>query len=81
MVATFLVANAIILGFSVWVTLARGLPTGWWGTLGFSIIGVAAAANLFKPLHLHQAIDLPETLMMVGMAILCSRVVVRRAFW
>jgi len=81
MVTIFFIANAIILAFCIWITIARGLPTGWWGLLGFSIIGIAAAANLFKPIQMHRAIDLPETLMMVGMAIICARVVIRRAFW
>ncbi|KUY56308.1 MULTISPECIES: hypothetical protein [unclassified Burkholderia] len=80
MVTTFLIANSIVAAVCIWITIARGLPTGWWGLLGFSIIGVTAA-NLFKPIHMQRAIDAPETLMMVGTAIVCARAVVKRAFW
>ncbi|WP_244254356.1 holin [Burkholderia vietnamiensis] len=55
--------------------------TGWWGTLGFSIIGISSAVNLFKPMRMPSTIDMPETLMLVGLAIVCIWIAMRVAYW
>ena len=51
------------------------------GAPSVSIIGIAAAVNVLKPIRMLPATDLPETLMMVGMAIVCLWVMARRAYW
>ncbi|AOJ31427.1 holin [Burkholderia metallica] len=81
MVSIFVLANLIVLLFCIWITVTDGISTGWWGTLGFSVIGVAAMGNVLKSVRMVTAIDMPETVMMVGVAIVCLWVMGRRAYW
>ncbi|MDN7654305.1 holin [Burkholderia multivorans] len=81
MVTIFVLANLIVLAFCVWIAVTDTISTGWWGTVGFSTIGIAAAVNVLKPVRMMPAIDPPETLMMAGMAIVCLWVMWRKAYW
>ncbi|WP_333986733.1 holin [Burkholderia cepacia] len=81
MVTIFYLANLVVLLFCMWIAVTNVFVTGWWGTLGFSIIGLASAANLFKPVHMPSAIDMPETLMLAGLAIVCVWILARVVYW
>ncbi|MBR8083068.1 holin [Burkholderia vietnamiensis] len=81
MVTIFYLANLVVLLFCMWIAVTNVFVTGWWGTLGFSIIGLSSAVNLFKPLRMPSAIDMPETLMLVGLAIVCVWIAARVAYW
>lgn len=81
MVTVFYLANLVVLLFCMWIAITNVFVTGWWGTLGFSIIGIASAVNMFKPMRMSAAIDMPETLMLVGLAIVCVWIMVRVAYW
>ncbi|KUZ35285.1 hypothetical protein [Burkholderia territorii] len=81
MVTIFILANLVVLGFCIWITVADSISTGWWGTLGFSVIGIAAAVNVVKPIRMLSVIDMPETMMACGMAIVCMWVLGRKAYW
>lgn len=80
-VSIFVVANVIVLGACVWVALSDAVKTGFWGTVGFAAIGVASVGNLFKPVLMRHAIDGPEVLMLVGMAIVGLWVMGRKLYW
>ncbi|AHN74679.2 holin [Pandoraea pnomenusa] len=80
-VSIFFVANIIVLGACIWVALSDTVKTGFWGTVGFSAIGLAAVGNLFKPVWMRHAIDGPEVLMLVGMAIVGLWVMGRKVYW
>ncbi|WP_321944516.1 holin [Burkholderia cenocepacia] len=75
----YFAANALVLGVSILLTLNQKIETGVLGALGLSMIGVASAINLLKPMWLICAVDGPETLMVIGMAVIGVRIVSRRA--
>ncbi|MBR8393342.1 holin [Burkholderia cenocepacia] len=81
MVTIFVFANLIILAFCIWIAVTDAIATGWWGTVGFSIVGISAAVNVLKPIRMLPVIDLPETMMTVGTAIVCLWVMGRKAYW
>ncbi|RQS88081.1 holin [Burkholderia seminalis] len=81
MVTIFVLANLIVLAFCIWIAVTDAIATGWWGTVGFSIVGISAAVNVLKPIRMLPAIDLPETMMTVGTAIVCLWVMGRKAYW
>ncbi|KVF08996.1 MULTISPECIES: hypothetical protein [Burkholderia] len=81
MVTIFVLANLVVLAFCIWISVTDAIVTGWWGTIGFSTIGIASAVNVMKPIRMLSVIDMPETLMMVGMAIVCTWVMARKAYW
>ncbi|WP_260427245.1 MULTISPECIES: holin [unclassified Burkholderia] len=81
MVTIFILANLVVLAFCIWIAVTDAIATGWWGTVGFSIIGISAAVNVLKPISMLPVIDMPETLMLVGLAIVCVWVVARVAYW
>ncbi|MEX3555350.1 MAG: holin [Burkholderia gladioli] len=68
LIPAFVVANAAVLALSIFLTLSRKIDTGLLGTLGLSMIGVAAAANVLKPAWSPCAVDGPESLMLYGTA-------------
>lgn len=80
-VSVFYAANVVVLGACIWVTLSDAIATGFWGTTGFVAIGLAATGNLFKPFWMRHAIDGPEVLMLVGMAIVGVWLMARKAYW
>ncbi|MEX3556628.1 MAG: holin [Burkholderia gladioli] len=69
LIAEYLVANGLVLSLSIFLTLNQRIETGLFGTLGLSMIGVAAAVNVFKPAWDVCAVDGPEALMLTGMAV------------
>jgi len=77
----FFVANVVVLAACIWAALSDALFTGFWGTTGFALIGLSAAINLFKPFWMRHAIDGPEVLMLVGMAIVGVWLMARKAYW
>lgn len=81
MVTIFVLANLVVLVFCVWISITDAIATGWWGTLGFSVSGVAALGNLLKPIRMVAVIDIPETTMLVGLAIVCVWIVARVFYW
>ena len=81
MVTVFYLANLVVLLFCMWIAVTNVFVTGWWGTLGFSIIGISSAVNLFKPMRMPSTIDMSETLMLVGLAIVCIWIAARVAYW
>ncbi|WP_244127261.1 holin [Burkholderia vietnamiensis] len=81
MFTVFYLANLVVLLFCMWIAVTNVFVTGWWGTLGFSIIGISSAVNLFKPMRMPSTIDMPETLMLVGIAIVCIWIAMRVAYW
>jgi hypothetical protein len=81
MISIFVLANLVVLAFCVWISVTDAIATGWWGTLGFSVSGVAALGNLLKPIRMAAVIDMPETTMLVGIAIVCVWVMARKVYW
>ncbi|QTP32828.1 hypothetical protein B7759_01406 [Burkholderia glumae] len=81
MLTVFFIANVVVLMFCIWISVTDGVATGWWGTIGFGTVGLGAMLNLLKSLKLAHTIDGPETLLMVGLAIVCVWVSVRKAYW
>ncbi|WP_186259170.1 holin [Burkholderia gladioli] len=81
MVTIFFAANLVVLLFCIWISLSDDIVTGWWGTLGFSVIGLASALNTVKPLRHVEAIDVSETMLMCGLAIVCIWVMARKFYW
>lgn len=81
LVPLFFVANVIVLGGCIWLALSDAIKTGFWGTTGFSAIGLAAVGNLFKPFWMRHAIDGPEVLMLAGMAIVGLWLMGRKVYW
>ncbi|VVD64212.1 holin [Pandoraea pneumonica] len=81
LVCLFIAANIIVLAASIWISLSDALPTGFWGTFGFAMIGLSAAINLSKPIWMREAIDGPEILMLVGMAVVGIWMMVRKVYW
>lgn len=77
----FFIANVIVLAGCIWLALSDAITTGFWGTTGFSAIGLASVGNLFKPVWMRQAIDGPEVLMLVGLAIVAIWLMARKAYW
>ncbi|WP_176399091.1 holin [Pandoraea sp. PE-S2T-3] len=77
----FIAANVVVLAACIWVALSDEMSTGLWGTTGFALIGLSAAINLFKPIWAREAIDGPEILMLVGMAVVGIWMMVRKAYW
>jgi hypothetical protein len=45
------------------------------------VSGVAALGNLLKPIRMAAVIDMPETTMLVGIAIVCVWVMARKVYW
>ncbi|WP_331708676.1 holin [Pandoraea sputorum] len=80
-VSMFFIANVIVLAGCIWLALSDAITTGFWGTTGFSAIGLASVGNLFKPVWMRQAIDGPEILMLVGLAIVVIWLMARKAYW
>lgn len=80
-ISIFVLANLIVLAFCIWITVTGEIVTGGWGTLGFSIVGLAAMANLVKPIRMAATIDIPETTMLVGFAIVAVWITVRKIYW
>lgn len=80
-ISIFVMANLIVLAFCIWITVTDAISTGGWGTLGFSISGLAAMANLVKPIRMASTIDIPETAMLVGFAIVAVWIMVRKFYW
>lgn len=80
-VSVFFIANVIVLAGCIWLALSDAITTGFWGTTGFSAIGLASVGNLFKPVWMRQAIDGPEILMLVGLAIVVIWLMARKAYW
>ncbi|VVE78216.1 holin [Pandoraea sputorum] len=80
-VSVFFIANVIVLAGCIWLALSDAITTGFWGTTGFSAIGLASVGNLFKPVWMRQAIDGPEILMLVGLAIVAIWLMARKAYW
>ena len=81
LVCLFVAANIVVLAASIWIALSDALPTGFWGTSGFALIGLSAAINLSKPIWMREAIDGPEILMLVGMAVVGIWMMVRKVYW
>lgn len=81
MFTVFFIANVVVLMFCIWISVTDGVATGWWGTIGFGTVGLGAMLNLLKSLKLAHAIDGPETLLIVGLAIVCVWAAVRKAYW
>ncbi|VVE85051.1 holin [Pandoraea sputorum] len=77
----FFIANVIVLAGCIWVALSDAVKTGFCGTVGFSAIGLAAVGKLFNPVWMRHAIDGPEVLMLVGMAIVGLWVMGRKVCW
>lgn len=80
-VLVFFIANVVVLAACIWVALSDAIKTGFWGTTGFSAIGLASVGNLFKPVWMRHAIDGPEVLMLVGLAIVSIWVMARKVYW
>lgn len=80
-ISIFVMANLIVLVFCMWITVTDAVATGGWGTFGFSIVGLAAMANLVKPIRMASTIDIPETAMLVGLAIVAVWIMVRKYYW
>ncbi|MGS1071534.1 holin [Burkholderia glumae] len=81
MLTVFFITNVVVLMFCIWISISDGVTTGWWGTIGFSIIGLASALNIFKEMRWAGSVDGPETLLMIGLSIVCVWVMARRAYW